>query len=192
MEPAVTKQPRLMPHLVPKPLWGKNAHQLFGRRALWKQMRSDALEAARHTCEVCSNAPSPIHGDPLTCHEVWHYDDKRGVATLTRLKIHCGKCDSAVHMGMAAAYGGLDTAVAQLCKVNEIGPEEAKQLFAAEMILWRKRSKKKWRVAVAKPLLKRYPQLADLENEITARRTHSYSALRTSSLSLMPNAHAKA
>jgi hypothetical protein len=35
-----------------------------GRRALWKQMRRDALEAAHHTCEVCSFAWSPIYGDP--------------------------------------------------------------------------------------------------------------------------------
>lgn len=118
-------------------------------------MRSDALEAAHHTCEVCSFTPSPIYGDPLTCHEVWQYDDKRGVATLVGLKIHCSKCDSAVHMGMAAAYGGRDIAIAQLCKVNGIGPQAAEELFAAAIVLWRKRSKKKWRIALAKPLLER-------------------------------------
>jgi len=32
------------------------------------------------------------------------------------------------------------------------------------MILWRKRSEKKWRIVVAKPLLARYPQLAALES----------------------------
>jgi len=159
------KQAKLTPHLVPKPLWGKNAHHLFGKRALWKQMRRDALEAAHHACEVCSFAPSPIYGDPLTCHEVWHYDDKRTVARLAGLKIHCTKCDSAVHMGMAAAYGGFDKAIAQLCKVNGIGPEEAEELFDAEMELWKKRSKKKWRIVVAKPVLKRYPQLAALETK---------------------------
>jgi hypothetical protein len=109
---------KLTPDLVPKPLWGKNAHQLFGRRALWKKIRSETLEAAHHACEVCSLVPSPIHGDRLTCHEVWHYDEKRCVATLTGLRIHCTKCDSAVHMGMAARYGGQDMAIAQLCKVN--------------------------------------------------------------------------
>ena len=156
---------KLAPHLVPKPLWGKNAHQLFRRRALWNKMRSDALEAAHHACEVCSEVPSPIYGDPLSCHEVWHYDDKRGVATLTRLRIHCSKCDSAVHIGMTAAYGGLDNAIAQLCKVNEIGPKAAEELFHAAMILWKKRSKKKWRITVAKPLLERYPQLVALESK---------------------------
>lgn len=128
-------------------------------------MRCDALEAANSTCEVCSFAPSPIYGDPLTCHEVWHYDDKRGIATLTGLKIHCTKCDSAVHMGMAAAYGGYDAAIAQLCKVNGIGPQAAQELFAAAMNLWKKRSKKKWRIKVAKTLLKRYPQLVALETK---------------------------
>jgi hypothetical protein len=142
-----------------------NAHQLFGKRGLWKQMRRDALEAAQHRCEVCSFAPSPIYGDPLTCHEVWHYDDKHWIATLTGLKIHCSKCDSAVHMGIASVYGAHDAAIAQLCRVNRIGPQAAEELFAAAMTLWKKGSKKKWRIAVAKPLLKRYPQLLALETK---------------------------
>jgi hypothetical protein len=127
-------------------------------------MRKDALEAAHYTCEICSVVQSPIHDDPLTCHEVWHYDDKRGTATLTRLEVHCHECDSVIHMGRTVAHGGRETAIAQLCKVNGIGPEEAGELFAAAMIVWRKRSKKKWRIAVAKPLLKYYPQLAALES----------------------------
>lgn len=155
---------KLAPHLVPKPLWGKSAYQLFGKRALWKQMRGDALEAAHHACEVCSFAPSPIHGDPLTCHEVWDYDDKRRTATLARFEIHCSKCDLVTHMGRTIAHGGLDAAIAQLCKVNRIGPQESKELFAAAMRVWKKRNTKKWRIVVAKPLLERYPQLAALES----------------------------
>jgi hypothetical protein len=127
-------------------------------------MRKDALEAAHNACEVCSFAPSPIHGDPLTCHEVWHYDDKRGVATLTGLEVHCHDCDSVMHMGRTVAYGGRDTAIAQLCKVNGIGPEEAGVLFASAMIVWKKRSKKKLRIVVVESLLKRYPQLGALES----------------------------
>jgi hypothetical protein len=39
-------------------------------------------------------------------------------------------------------HTGFDKAIAQLCTVNGIGPEEAKELFKAEMAIWRKRSKK--------------------------------------------------
>ena len=153
-----------MPNMVPKPLWRKSAYRMLGRGARWKQIRKDALEAAHHACEVCSFAPSPIYGDPLTCHEVWHYDDKRGIATLTGFEIHCNECDSVMHMGRTVAHGGRDMAIAQLCKVNKIGPKEAEQLFADAMIVWRQRNEKKWRIAVTKPLLKRYPQLATLES----------------------------
>lgn len=155
---------RLVPNLVPAPLWGENAHGLPGR-TLWKRMRKDALEAAHYTCETCSDTPSPIYGDPLTCHEVWRYDDKRRIATLVGLRIQCTKCDSAVHIDMATASGGFDRAIAQLCEVNGIGPKAAEELYDAAMVLWEKRSKKKWRIVVARPLLKRYPKLAALESK---------------------------
>ena len=157
------KELKLVPNLIPAQLWGLNARR-FGR-TLWKKMRSDALEAAHHACEACSDAPSPIYGDRLTCHEVWRYDDKRRFATLVGLRMQCTKCDSAVHMDMTTLAGEFKKAIAQLCKVNGIGPLEAKELFDAAMVLWEKRSKKKWRIVVAKPLLKRYPKLAALESK---------------------------
>jgi len=156
------KDPKLAPHLVPKPLWGKSAFRLFGRRTLWKQMRTDALEVAHHTCEICGDTPSPICGDPLNCHEVWVYDDKRGKATLESLRIQCSKCDAVVHMGRTVAHGGRDAAISQLCKINGLSTKQAEKLYVRAMATWAKRSKKKWQIAVAQHLLEWYPQLIQL------------------------------
>ena len=153
----ISKQLKLVPQLVPKPLWGKSAAQIFGRHSLWTQIRSDTLVAANHTCEACL-----AKGIPLDCHEVWHYDDEHGVATLAALKIHCEYCHMAVHIGRAAQHGNRDAAIAQLCKVNGITPEEAEKLRKNAMAVWSERSKKKWRIAVEQHLLERYPQLAAL------------------------------
>jgi hypothetical protein len=157
---------KLAPHLVPKPLWGKSASQVFGRRALWKRIRTDALIAANHACQVCSDAPSPIYGDPLICHEIWDYDDKRWTATLSGFRIQCNKCNSAVHMGMAVAYGARDAAIDQLRKVNDISTEEAEELYRDAMAMWKKRSQKKWRLAISKSVLEQYPQLAELMESV--------------------------
>ena len=71
-------------------------------------------------------------------------------------------------MDMTTVAGEFDKAIAQLCKVNGIGPIAAEELYDAAMVLWEKRSKKnkkKWRIVVAKPLLIRYPKLAALESK---------------------------
>jgi len=149
---------KLTPHLVPKPLWGKSAANLL-KRGAWERIRRDALEAARHTCQVCSDPATT--SDP--CHELWDYDDERGTATLVGLRIQCRNCDSAVHMGRAVKKGLGNAAIAQLVKVNRIGPREVKVLYRSAMDEWRQRNKKQWRIAVAKPLLERYPELAILE-----------------------------
>src|SRR5712691_9288507 len=103
--PKKTEAPKLQPQLVPSPLWGINAHKLLGRGSAWKRIRSDALEASGHRCEICGETPSPIYGDPLICLELWRYDDNRATATLIGFEIHCSACDKATHMGRAMEVG---------------------------------------------------------------------------------------
>ena len=151
---------KLRPHLVPKPLWGKSAANLL-KRADWERIRREALQAAGRVCQVCCDAES---GSALNCHELWHYDDEHGTATLVGLRMQCRNCDSAVHMGRAVKRGFGNAAIAQLVKVNVIGPREAKMLYRGAMDEWRRRNKKQWRIVVAESLVERYPELAILES----------------------------
>lgn len=156
------KKLRLQPQLVPRPLWGISARRKLGRSS-WQRIRQDALEAAHQSCEICGESPNAIYGDPLTCHEVWRYNDNLATATLVSFEIHCPKCDLVTHMGRAMARGFGDEALDQLCQVNGITRLETKRIYTDAMALWQKRSVKKWRVKVAKTLLRRYPQLTELE-----------------------------
>lgn len=149
---------KLMPHLVPKPLWRKRAARLL-KHGGWERIRRDTQEAAHGACQVCSDPVST--SDP--CHELWDYDDERGTATLVGLRIQCRKCDAAVHMGRTVKRDLRDMTKAQLVKVNGITPREAQMLFDSAMEEWRRRNEKEWRIAVAKSLLDRYPELAVLE-----------------------------
>jgi hypothetical protein len=67
-------------------------------------------------------------------------------------------------MGRAVKRGLGNAAIAQLVKVNVIGPREAKMLYRSAMDQWRQRNKKQWRIVVAKSLVGRYPELAILES----------------------------
>ena len=92
-----TKTPlKLVPNLVPKPLWGISAYRKLTRDS-WRRIRQDALDAAGNRCEMCGVLPQ--QAGSLTCHEVWRYSEARGTATLARLEVHCAKCDSVTHMG---------------------------------------------------------------------------------------------
>lgn len=159
-QPVAARAYPLVPELVPAPLWELSAKKTLG--AAWKRIRQDVLDAARHTCEVCGHEPNPYYGDPLHCHEVWHYDDRRGTATLVKLRMQCKACDSAVHIGRAMQWGAGDAALTQLQKVNAISLFEAERLYAAAMIEWKRRSAKAWRLSVDAPLLAKYPTLARL------------------------------
>jgi hypothetical protein len=151
---------KLRPNLVPKPLWGKSAANLL-KRGDWERIRRDAVQAARHACQVCFD---PASAGTLNCHELWDYDDEQGTATLVGLRMQCRNCDSAVHMGRAVKRGVGNAAIAQLVKVNVIGAREAKMLYRSAMDEWRRRNKKQWRIVVEKSLMERYPELAILEN----------------------------
>lgn len=63
---------RLMPELVPRPLWGISAYRLLGRGKAWRAIRQATLEAGGQECSICRSTESG-----LTCHERWSYDDRR-------------------------------------------------------------------------------------------------------------------
>jgi hypothetical protein len=85
---------RLVPELVPKPLWGKSAKNTLGPTA-WKQIRQDVLAAAEHACEMCGEQPNVYYGDLLNCHGV----TTTGVVLRLSPGFGCsGACDNAVHI----------------------------------------------------------------------------------------------
>jgi hypothetical protein len=148
--------------LVPKPLWGINAHKLLDDSD-WEAIRQVALEAAKRTCECCGFHPAHAVKGTLICHEVWEYDEKAGTATLIGLRIHCQPCDFATHIGRAIRHGHKREAFTQLCKVNGLTAKQAVELYKSEMTIWRARNLLKWRIAIVGSLLESHPTLARLE-----------------------------
>lgn len=60
--------PRLMPALVPAPLWGRSVYQILRatrRGGAWKRLRADVVDRAGGDCHVCGT-----HQDRfMVCHE---------------------------------------------------------------------------------------------------------------------------
>lgn len=150
-------QHRLIPQLVPEPLWGLTAHQLLTSTA-WRRIRSDALEHARSCCSVCQTE----HEKGLICHELWEYDDD-SVATLVGFAMICRDCNLVHHLGRAGMIGLGREAIARLAAINGTDADETRAIVDWVSAEWRRRSTHSWRVAVAVELVARYPDLAALE-----------------------------
>jgi hypothetical protein len=148
---------KLVPELVPLPLWGISAYRALGRSTPWKKIRQDTLESASHKCQSCGSR-KPL----LSCHDKWRYDDKKRVAKLIGFEIRCALCHLATHIGRAAAIGYEKEAMQQLRKVNRCTKKEVDLMIEIAMLEWRVRSSKKWAMIVAPKLLKRYQRLASV------------------------------
>lgn len=147
---------RLVPRLVPQPLWGISAARLLAG-ARWKRIRADAMEAAGGACVVCGvTREKGMIGD-----EEWEYAD--GIATLTGVRVVCPDCNAVTHIGSTGARGYGDVAREHMCRINAMKPAEADQIIEASFQQWRERSLLDWRIVVAPDLLARYTDLAILE-----------------------------
>jgi len=163
-EASATKDLKLRPEPIPKPLWGHSAYQLLRRGAKWQHIRRDSLQAAGLRCAVCG-----AKDETLSCHGTWSYDETLSVSTLTGFIILCTACAAATNIGRAMRYGQGELALTQLAKVNGVSLKEAKNLAAEAMKLWRGRNAKSWRISVALSLLARYGDLRVLLPEAGER-----------------------
>ena len=153
----IKTQHRLIPELIPEPLWGVSAYRVFGKTKPWKEIRQDTLENAGNKCEACG-----ADGPQLACHDKWKYDDKTRVATLIGFEVRCVLCHSATHIGRAIKLGFEKDAIRQLCKVNRCTEREVGEMIETAMSQWEKRSEKQWKVVIAPELLRRYPRLEEV------------------------------
>lgn len=87
---------KLLPRLVPVPLWGFSGYRLLARKS-WGKIRAQVLDDARNRCSICGTA----YEKGMLCDEDWEYDDKAGSARLGALRILCCDCNLVCHAGRA-------------------------------------------------------------------------------------------
>src|SRR5580704_3671740 len=90
---------KLVPELVPRPLWGISAPRVLKKSTAWRAIRLETFAEAGNKCEFCNT------GTQLECHDKWKYDDKKCVATLIGFESRCKACHFATHIGRAMTLG---------------------------------------------------------------------------------------
>jgi len=136
---------KLTVELVPESSWGDNLRSRF-KRPEWDLLRKACYEAAGHKCEICGDKG---RRHAVECHEIWHYDDEKGLQTLQGLIALCPPCHEVKHIGRAMAVGSGDRALAHLMKVNGMTKAEAIAHVGDAFVLWRKRSGRPWTLDIS-------------------------------------------
>ncbi|HKD79050.1 MAG TPA: hypothetical protein VKH81_05110 [Candidatus Angelobacter sp.] len=150
-------QLKLVPVLIPKPLWGINAHDLMARDT-WERMRRDTFQRDQGCCVIC------LRKRILECHEVFSYDDAVGIAVLIRLESRCADCHASNHLGRLLKRNpeAFKRALAYIGRLNQIGPDEVTLLVKDAFRLHKNRTRA-WELKVAEDLLRQYPELGKME-----------------------------
>ena len=135
---------RLEIEIVPKSSHYQNMRKVLSKDA-WDLLRRSIYRKYNYRCGVC-NAKGRMN-----CHEIWEYDDTRGVQTLKGYIALCDLCHFVKHIGYAsvlASQGKLDyeKVVQHFCKVNKCKREKFDEHVNKAYKIGKERSALKWRV----------------------------------------------
>jgi hypothetical protein len=138
------RPPKLTIELVPKPCWGRNVRTLVSPET-WRSIQKAVFDHAGGKCQVCGWPAAPMPYPPrFHCHEIWHYNDWRGVQKLEGFVALCRFCHEVKHIGLARAEGRYAAAIAHLAKVNGWSRKAAFAHADACFDRWEGRSRRAW------------------------------------------------
>ena len=138
---------KLTVELIPKTSFYSNMRKELSKEG-WDKVRKSTYRKYNYRCGIC-NAKGRMN-----CHEIWEFDEGRGVQTLMGYEALCDLCHHVRHIGFAsilARKGKLDyeKVVKHFCKVNKCSVEEFRTHTDQAYDTWDKRSKIKWRVDIS-------------------------------------------
>jgi len=136
--------------LVPSTSQGHNVRSAVST-AVWDVIRRSVYRKAGYVCQICGGR-GPKH--PVECHEVFSYNERTHIQTLTGFLALCPACHAAKHIGQIHAAGDLRKTKKHLMRVNGWTLKATDQYLDKVFKTWVKRSLHPWTVDLS--LLKEY------------------------------------
>ncbi len=153
---------RLIPELIPKALFGRNARGSLKSSQWQREIRGKVVEKAGGHCHVCGAS----YEKGMLCHEVWRYIEKARVARLEGFRLVCRDCSNVFHFGKAVTLGIQDEAIRHLMKVNNVTKAVALDIVEEAFTVWNRRSSiQDWTIEISKEVVREYPVLAGIKIE---------------------------
>ena len=139
---------KLTIELVPETAWYSNLRAILTKEQ-WDIVRKKSYKQAGYKCEICGDVGlNQGFKHPVECHEIWEYDDKKKIQTLTGVVSLCPYCHKVKHPGLANIKGESEIVIKQLMKVNKMTRNEATKYIDSAFALWSVRSKSDWETKV--------------------------------------------
>lgn len=146
--------------------------------AQFNTLKKAIFVRAGYRCEIClENGFEQGHEHPVELHEVFQYDDVRGVQKLTALMCVCPNCNTVKNIELSRAKGSaqFQAALQRLSSVNAWNETQAKSYYQHILEVWRERSKKDWELNLDLLLATGLPLPKDLTQ--TPKRPETAAAL---------------
>jgi len=137
--------PKLSIELVPQTSWWTNVRSMVSRKT-WDIIRRQTYAEANYCCEICGGKGTK---HPVECHEIWHYDDKKGIQKLLKMIALCPKCHEVKHIGLSSIRGRLKEATTHLAKINGWNEQEANVYIDDAFKIWHGRNCIKWKIDIS-------------------------------------------
>jgi hypothetical protein len=139
---------KLTVEMVPKSSHYNNMRKVLSKEG-WDEIRKSTYRKYNYKCGICGDKGK------MNCHEIWEYDEGRGVQTLKGYISLCTMCHMVKHIGFAsilATKGKLDyeEVVKHFCKVNKCSKKKFREHTDEMFRVFRKQSNMKWRVDLSK------------------------------------------
>lgn len=124
--------------LIPETSWCSSLANMLSMRS-WKLLR-DVVIARVGGCEDCGAR------DNTECHELWSYDEDRGVQKLTGFRAVCKDCHETYHLGYASVRDRYAVAFQRLVTINRISKHEAEEFEEEIFSKFLRRSELEWTI----------------------------------------------
>ncbi len=131
--------------LVPSTCWFKNVRSQVSA-ADWDKLKKLTARAAGYRCEICGGRGPKW---PVEAHEVWDYNDRTHMQTLTGLIALCPDCHSVKHIGLAVSRGREQPTLEHLARVNGWSVEDARLYMEVQFEVWSQRSTHNWTLDIS-------------------------------------------
>ena len=134
--------------LVPDGCWYLNLRTALPKK-VWEMIRKDAISRAGEKCSICGRKVSR-----LEAHEMWSYNEKKGIQKLETVIAVCKDCHQAIHMERTALIGDEERAENHYMKVNNCTYAEMKKDRSEANKIHQRRNNIEWQTDTS--FLKKY------------------------------------
>lgn len=138
---------KLTIELVPRTCWWSNVRSNL-RQSQWDRLRKQVYKAADYKCEICGGVGTK---HPVECHEIWDYDDKKKLQTLSKFIAICPLCHQVKHIGLTGTRGKkyAERAYKRFQEINKLTDKETSLFHSYFWQQWKERSKHQWKLDIS-------------------------------------------